>query len=212
MNRSLLVLALSLLAAPAYSITATVTSTTPPAVAPAAPVTSATANPATKAATTNVAPDTRPGAASAAPSKAMAPSAASVTHPAAALSAPGVPMKATATPSARPGAAPSKASVVMPGAAPQAAVVPPAPVNAAWAATARNSAGMHRGTLQAINVGAGTFNVFGQKLTFNAQRVKVFDRDGRPGSIFGLKSGANIRFTLDAADTQHRRVAVIYLN
>ena len=52
---------------------------------------------------------------------------------------------------------------------------------------------MHRGTLQAINANPGTFQVFGQKLTFNPQRVKVFNRDGRPGSIYGLKGGANVR-------------------
>jgi hypothetical protein len=212
MNRSLLVLAMFLSAAPGYSMTARVTSTTPPAAAPSAPVSSATANSATKAATINAAPDTRPGAAAAAPSKAMAPNAASVTRPAAALSAPGVPVKANATPSPRAGAARSKASVLMPGAAPQAGAVRPAPTNAAWAATAGNSAAMHNGTLEAINVGAGTFQLYGQKLSFNPQRVKVFNRDGRPGSIFSLKNGANIRFTLDAADSLHRRVAVIYVN
>ena len=90
--------------------------------------------------------------------------------------------------------------------------MPPAPTKTAWTAAANASSGMHRGTLEAINVGAGTFQVFGQKLTFDAQRVKVFNRDGRPGSLFALKSGANIRFTLDAADTRHRRVAVIYVN
>ena len=63
-----------------------------------------------------------------------------------------------------------------------------------------------------INIGAGTFQVYGQKLAFNPQQVKVFNRDGKPGSIFGLKNGANIRFTLDAADTKNRRVAVIYVN
>jgi hypothetical protein len=100
----------------------------------------------------------------------------------------------------------------MPGPAPQAGAVPPAPTNTAWAATAGNGAGMHKGTLEAVNVGAGTFQVYGQKLSFNPQRVRVFNRDGRPGTIFSLKNGANIRFTLDAADSQHRRVAVIYVN
>jgi len=100
----------------------------------------------------------------------------------------------------------------MPGPALQAGAVPPAPTKTAWTAAANASSGMHRGTLEAISVGAGTFHVFGQKLTFNAQRVKVFNPDGRPGSIFALKSGANIRFTLDATDTLHRRVAVIYVN
>jgi hypothetical protein len=208
MNRSLLVLALFAFAAPAYSITASVTSSTAPATS--ATATSTTA--ATKSATTSAAPDTRPGTASAAPTKSTAPNAASVTRPAATLSAPGVPMKSTAVLGARPGAAPSKATVPMPGVTSPAGSVAPAPTNTAWAATANAGSGMHRGALDAINVGAGTFQVYGQKLTFNPQQVKVFNRDGKPGSVFGLKNGANIRFTLDAADSKNRRVAVIYVN
>ena len=208
MNRSLLVLALFAFAAPAYSMTATVTSSTAPATS--ATATSTTA--ATKSATINTAPDTRPGTASAAPTKLAAPNAAPVTRPAATLSAPGVPMKSTAVLGARAGAAPSKATVPMPGVTSPASSVASAPINAAWAATADGGSGMHRGALDAINVGAGTFQVHGQKLTFNPQQVKVFNRDGTPGSAFGLKNGANIRFTLDAADTKNRRVAVIYVN
>ena len=71
---------------------------------------------------------------------------------------------------------------------------------------------MHRGTLEAMSVSRGTFQVYGQKLTFDPQRVKVFNHDGRAGSIFTLKNGANMRFTLDAGDPSHRRVAVIYLD
>ena len=97
----------------------------------------------------------------------------------------------------------------MPGAVPPTS---PVATNASWAATQGDSAGMHKGTLEAINAGAGTFNVFGQKLTFDPQRVKVFNRDGKPGSVLTLKSGTNIRFTLDAADTKRRRVAVIYVD
>lgn len=197
MNRSLLVLALFLSAAPAYSMTAAVTSTTAPAAVPST-VTSA----ATKSATTNAAPDTRPGAASAAPSKPALPDAVSVTRSAAVLSAPGVPMKSN----------PSKTSAILPSAGPQAGAVLPPPTNAAWTATADDSAGMHRGTLDAINPVAGTFSVFGQKLNFNAQQVKIFTRDGKAGSVFMLKRGASIRFTLDPADAQHRRVAVIYVD
>jgi hypothetical protein len=96
-------------------------------------------------------------------------------------------------------------------AASQTAAAAPAPGNAAWAATAGNSAGMHRGTVEAVNVGTGTFSVFGQKLNFNAQRVKVF-KDGKAGSVVTLKSGASIRFMLDPTDAQHRRVAVIYVD
>ena len=71
---------------------------------------------------------------------------------------------------------------------------------------------MRKGTLESINVGAGTFQMFGQKLTFDAQRVKVFNRDGKAGSLFSMKSGTSVRFTLDPTDSQHRRVAVIYIN
>jgi hypothetical protein len=90
--------------------------------------------------------------------------------------------------------------------------VAPSPLSAAWAVTGRESAAMHRGTLEAISAGPGTLQVFGQKLTFNPQRVKVFNRDGRPGSIYSLKGGAKVRFTMDPADPSHRRVAVIYID
>ena len=63
-----------------------------------------------------------------------------------------------------------------------------------------------------MSVSRGTFQVYGQKLTFDPQRVKVFNHDGKAGSIFTLKNGAHMRFTLDAADPSHRRVAVIYLD
>ncbi len=71
---------------------------------------------------------------------------------------------------------------------------------------------MGKGTLEAINAGSGTFQVHGQKLNFNAQRVKIFTRDGKQASVFGLKSGANVRFMLDSTDPKRRRVAVIYIN
>jgi hypothetical protein len=71
---------------------------------------------------------------------------------------------------------------------------------------------MRKGTLQAISPGGGTFTVYGQKLTFNPQQVKVFNAGGKPASVYGLKSGASIRFTMDTTDLKHRRVAVIYIN
>jgi len=40
----------------------------------------------------------------------------------------------------------------------------------------------------------------------------LYGRDGKPASIYALRKGAAIRFTLDATDPMHRRVAVIYLN
>ncbi len=70
---------------------------------------------------------------------------------------------------------------------------------------------MRSGTLQSFSSG-GTFQVYGQKLTFNPQKVKVFNAAGKPASIFGLKKGSNVRFTLDPTDMKHRRVAVIYTN
>jgi hypothetical protein len=195
MNRNLLALALFFFAAPGYSMTATVVSGAQPPAASNVPATSGTAtsagaNSATKA----------PAA-----TKAPMPDATSLTRPAAVLSAPGIPMKANPVP-VRTGASRAAPGPILPSAAPQS--VAPAP----WVANSDSSAGIRRGTLQAISPTAGTFQVFGQKLSFDAQKVKVFNRDGKAGSVFALKSGTDIRFTLDPADTQHRRVAVIYIN
>ncbi|HEY8622336.1 MAG TPA: hypothetical protein VIM74_00600 [Casimicrobiaceae bacterium] len=96
---------------------------------------------------------------------------------------------------------------------PAANAPPPAPLSAASAkAMADDSSGLRKGTVEAVSVGAGTFQVYGQRLTFDARRVRVFGKDGKPSSIYALKSGAKIRFTLDAADALHRRVAVIYVD
>jgi hypothetical protein len=101
----------------------------------------------------------------------------------------------------------------MPSSANQAtAVTAPVAASTAWTETARGNSGMRRGTLETFNPSAGTFQVYGQKLNFNTQRVKVFNRDGRPGSVFALKSGAKVRFTMDAADPAQRRVGVIYVD
>jgi hypothetical protein len=83
---------------------------------------------------------------------------------------------------------------------------------AAAKAMADDSSGMRRGTVEAVSVEAGTFHIYGQKLTFNAQRVRVFGPDGKASSIYALKTGAKVRFTLDAADPLHSRVAVIYID
>jgi hypothetical protein len=200
MSRNLLAVTLCAFTASAYSMTASVTPSAQQAGSPTAPAISAT---------TSAVPDTRPGAA---PTKQAVPSAASATSPAAVLSAPGVPTKSNAVAGAKTGVAPSKANTFMPSAANQTGAAAPAPANAAWAATARGSSAMRRGTLEAINVNAGTLQVYGQKLSFNTQGVKVFNRDGRPGSIFTVKSGASVRFTMDAADPAQRRVAVIYVD
>jgi hypothetical protein len=206
MNRSLFVLALSAFAVPAFSMTATVSSSSQPVVAPAAADAASKANASVKAAAV---PAAGPAAAMA---KSSMPNAASVTRPSATLSAPGIPMKSTAAVSAKPSAA--KPASILPAAAPQAQAMntPSAKTSAAWSAVASNNSPMHAGTLQAVNVGAGTFQVYGQKLNFNAQRVKVFGRDGKPASTFGLKAGASVRFTLDPSDSRRRRVAVIYIN
>lgn len=196
MNRILLALTLCAVAAPGHSMTATV----PPgnsSGSPAAPVSSNAATDATKAATT------------AATGK---PAPASFTRPANVLSAPGVPMKASAATGARSGVAPSKSTVFMPGANSQSGAMAPAPNSAGWTRAASQGTEMRRGTLQAINVNPGTFQVFGQKLNFNPQQVKVFNRDGRPGSVYALKSGAKVRFTLDPKDPAQRRVAAIYVD
>jgi hypothetical protein len=195
MNRSLLVVALFFFAAPGYSMTATVASTAQAAAAPSAPG-AATAGTATT------------GTAASNAAKPAMPNASSVTRPSAVLSAPGVPPKGNAVP-ARTGAS-RFSGPILPSVAPQA--VQPGPTSAGWAATSDSSSGMRRGTLQAFNASAGTFQVYGQKLTFNPQQVKVFNADGRPGSVSSLKSGASIRFTLDTTDLLHRRVAVIYVN
>jgi hypothetical protein len=201
MNRSLFVPALLLaasLSAPAYSMTATVSSTTQPAAAPGTSDAAKSGTAATSSVTSN--------AATSAASKAAMPSAASVTRPAAVLAAPGVPPKAAAAP-VRAGT--SRSGPILPAAAPQAVAYPPN--NAAWAATSDSGSGMHRGTLESFN-SAGTFQVYGQKLSFDPQKVKVFSAAGKPASIFSLKKGANVRYTLDSTDMRHRRVAVIYVN
>src|SRR6266850_2257041 len=102
---------------------------------------------------------------------------------------------------------PTSAPPVAPTAAPQ-----------KWAdaqtakATRDDSSGLRKGTIEAVSVGGGTFHVYGQRLTFDTKHVKVYARDGRPTSIYTLRKGSAIRFTLDATDPMHRRVAVIYLN
>jgi len=78
--------------------------------------------------------------------------------------------------------------------------------------TRDDSSGLRKGTIEAVSVGGGTFHVYGQRLTFDTKHVKVYGRDGKPASIYALRKGAAIRFTLDATDPLHRRVAVIYLD
>jgi len=79
-------------------------------------------------------------------------------------------------------------------------------------AMADDSSGVRNGTLEAVSVGSGTFHVYGQKLNFDTKRVKVFGKDGKAATIYSLRAGAKVRFTMDPADASHRRVAVIYLD
>jgi hypothetical protein len=201
MKRTLLALTMCALAAPAHAITASV-ATSPSGGPPAAPGSAA------RGSAANV--ESAGVNANSAAGK-SAPSPTSVTRPANVLSAPGVPMKATPATSSKAGVAPSKSSVFMPNGTSPSGVVAPPPNSAGWTAAARGGPGMRRGTMEAVNVNPGTFQVFGQKHSFNPQQVKVFNRDGRPGNIYGLKNGAKVRFTLDPKDPAQRRVAVIYM-
>ncbi|MEO8738789.1 MAG: hypothetical protein ABI537_03695 [Casimicrobiaceae bacterium] len=208
MIRKLLVLALGAIVLPVHSMTASVTTPQVPVNTSNVP-TGATASKSAPGAPAASAPDARAGAAGA---KVVMPSTAGLTQPAAVLAAPGVPARANFAASSRSGGAKVSAKPFMPGVGAQDGTVQAPPAKLAPAAIANDSAGMRRGTLQAVNPGAGTFSVYGQKLNFNAQRVRVFNRDGKPGSIFNLKSGTNVRFTLDATDPLRRRVAVIYVD
>ena len=208
MIRNLLVLALGAVALPAHSMTASVTTAQQPLNTASVPVGAAAAK-STASASAAATPDARTGAAV---GKIVMPSTVTATQPAAVLSAPGVAPRgnlATATPS---GSTKSTAKPFMPGPGAQDGTVGSSPAKLAAAAIANDSAGMRRGTLEGVDAGAGTFSVYGQKLNFNAQKVRVFNRDGKPGSAFNLKAGTKIRFTLDTTDPQRRRVAVIYVD
>jgi hypothetical protein len=198
MNRGLLFVLLCALAVPAHSMTATVSGSSPPAVGPAG--SSKAADAGTRAVPSGASPD-------ALPARSAAPNPATLTRPAAVLSSPDVPPKSAAAPLAKGAPARPRPSAILPP-----KVAAPAPAPGGWTATAAQGASMQRGTVQAISVGPGTMQVFGQKLAFNSQRVKVFNRDGRPGSIYGIKAGSKVRFTMDPTDAKHRRVAVIYVD
>jgi hypothetical protein len=90
--------------------------------------------------------------------------------------------------------------------------VPPVIQREAAKAMADDSSGLRRGTVERIDIAGGTFHVFGQPLTFDIQQVRVFDRGGRGSTIYALKPGTQVRFTLDARDPSHRRVSVIHVD
>lgn len=92
-------------------------------------------------------------------------------------------------------------------------VAPPKPADLQSAKSDRDdSSGLRKGTIEAVSTGGGTFQVYGQRLTFNAKQVKVFGRDGRPSNIYALRTGVRVRFALDPADPLRRRVALIYVD
>jgi hypothetical protein len=205
MNRSLLALSLCVFAAHSVAMTATVAPASQQTLS-SAPGATVSGSSAPSPANANVQGQVAQSG-GAASNRTAAPSAGSVTKPATILSAPDVPAKAAAVPAGKSAGVRDKAIIV------PATKVAPAPTAAsrAWAAAAGGGASMRRGTLQTFNSSAATLQVYGQKLNFNPQRVKVFDRSGRPSSIYTLKSGAKVRFTMDSADPAQRRVAVIYV-
>ena len=106
-------------------------------------------------------------------------------------------------------------AIVAQGTPPAAPASGTKPKFASIQATARqsdDSSGMRRGTIESLSLARGTFHVHGQALTFDAKRVKVFSRSGKPSSIANVRKGSVVRFTLDPADPQHRRVAAIYVD
>ena len=68
------------------------------------------------------------------------------------------------------------------------------------------------GVVEDVDIGHGSFHVFGQKLVFDANKVRVFGADGKPTSIHALHRGAKVRFLLESEDTTRRRVSVVYLD
>ena len=96
---------------------------------------------------------------------------------------------------------------------PVANVAPPRPMTVQAAKAMRDdSSGLRSGTIEGLSVTRGTFQVHGQSLTFDPKKVRLYGRDGKPTSVYALRSGAKVRFTLDSADPKHRRAAVIYVD
>ena len=91
-------------------------------------------------------------------------------------------------------------------------VKPPAVTAAESRKHAEDSAGMRRGVVQKVDIAKGNFQVYGQPVSFDPKRVRVIGADGKASSVYELKQGANVRFTLDPADPTHKRAAVIYVN
>ena len=66
--------------------------------------------------------------------------------------------------------------------------------------------------MQKVDLANGSFLVYGRPVAFDPKRVKVIDASGKPTSIYALKQGTIVRFTMDPADASHKRAAVIYVN
>jgi len=79
-------------------------------------------------------------------------------------------------------------------------------------AMADDSTGMRQGTIESVDVARGTFHVFGQRHTFDAAKLRLFGRDGKPTTVHELRRGAKVRFLLESDDKSRRRVAVIYVD
>jgi len=95
----------------------------------------------------------------------------------------------------------------------KAPLVKPPPVTAAESRKhAEDSAGMRRGVVQKVDIAKGSFHIYGQPVSFDPKQVRVIGADGKASSVYELKQGASVRFTLDSADPTHKRAAVIYVN
>jgi hypothetical protein len=77
---------------------------------------------------------------------------------------------------------------------------------------ADDRSGLRRGVVQQVDFANSVFHVFGQPVPFDVTGVRVVGADGKQTTIYALKQGANVRFTLDPADPKHQRAAVIYVN
>jgi len=71
--------------------------------------------------------------------------------------------------------------------------------------------GLRRGTVQKVDAGNGSFQVYGRTVAFDPARVQVIGADGKPAPLSALKSGSQVRFMVDPTDKSRDRATVIYL-
>ena len=88
-------------------------------------------------------------------------------------------------------------------------VAPPKSASAA-AAHADDTSGLRGGSIQSVDMGKGTFRVYGQTVEFNPRDVRVYSK-GAKASVFTLKPGARVRFTMDPKDPKKKRAGTIYV-